>query len=124
MTTPPRWPPSPATPDGSDPEDTWSVRWQPLALEQLAGGLPHTVADAAYQLITGVIAANPYRLSKPLHGPLADLRTARVGPDHRILLYLDEDTGELVIVDIDRRSRVYRTRSPTGWWRGHRRRRT
>jgi len=46
-----------------------------------------------------------------LAAPFGELRAARVGPDHRVSLSLEEDTGELVIVDTDRRSRVYRTRS-------------
>jgi hypothetical protein len=51
------------------------------------------------------------------------LRSAHAGRDHRILLLLDEDAAELTVVDIDRRSRLYRQRSPIGWWRDNRRRR-
>jgi len=103
--------------------DRWRTRYTTLALEQLSGGLPYSVADAAYQLIEGDLSANPYRVSKALTGDLTGLRSAHAGRDHRILLFLDEDAAELTVVDIDRRSRVYRQRSPIGWWRDNRRRR-
>jgi len=97
--------------------DRWRTRYTTLALEQLSGGLPYSVADAAHELIEGDLSADPYRVSKALAGDLIDLRSARVGRDHRILLFLDEDAAELTVVDIDRRSRIYRQRSPIGWWR-------
>lgn len=103
--------------------DCWGTRYTTLALEQLSGGLPYSVADAEYQLIEGDLAANPYRVSKALTGDLTGLRSAHAGRDHRILLFLDENAAELTVVDIDRRWRVYRQRSPVQWWRDNRRHR-
>lgn len=117
-------PPTPSLDTQDDPEpDRWPTRYTTLALEQLSGGVPYPIAEAALALIEGDLAAHPYRVSKALQEPLDGLRSARVGPDHRILLHLDEEAAELVVIDIDRRSRVYRPRSPAGWWRDKRIRR-
>ncbi len=122
MTAPPSqptWPPD-RTPRAA--EDQWTVRYTRTADAQISDGLPRAVAEAAFALLEGALADNPYRVSKRLGGDLDGLRSARVGRDHRILFALDESSGELTVLDIDRRSRGYRTSSPAVDWIRRRRR--
>ncbi len=70
--------------------------------------LPGRVVHAIIEFISGPLAENPHRLSKPLRHQLEGLRSARRG-DYRILLRLDEEQHTIVIVDIDHRAHVYRT---------------
>lgn len=55
------------------------------------------------------LADDPFRISKPLSGELADLRSARNG-DYRVLFRLDNDPSVLWIVRVDHRAHVYRRR--------------
>lgn len=80
------------------------------------------MAEAAFALLSNDLADNPYRLSKRLGGDLEGLRSARVGRDHRIVFALDETSGELTVLDIDRRSHIYRPSSPAVDWIRRRRR--
>ncbi len=123
MTAPPSgptWPPDART---SPAEGRWTVRYTRTADAQISDGLPLAVAEAAFALLEGDLADNPYRVSKRLTGDLDGLRSARVGRDHRVLFALDETSGELTVIDIDRRSRIYRSSSPAVDWIRRRRRR-
>ena len=71
--------------------------------------LPDKVAPAIVEFITGALADNPQRLSKPLVGDLVDLRSARRG-DYRVLLRLDESAQVVLVIRIEHRSEVYRPR--------------
>lgn len=71
--------------------------------------LPSKVAAAIVEFVTGPLADNPARLSKPLTGELAGYRSARRG-DYRVIIRLDEDAHTVLIVHIDHRADVYRTR--------------
>jgi mRNA-degrading endonuclease RelE of RelBE toxin-antitoxin system len=71
--------------------------------------LPGKVAGAVMAFVDGRLAADPYRLSKPLTGDLVGKRTARNG-DYRVLLRLDDAPPMLWIVNVDHRSAVYRPR--------------
>ncbi|NCL74834.1 type II toxin-antitoxin system RelE/ParE family toxin [Rhodococcus sp. YH1] len=73
------------------------------ALSRLPGRIVHAVVE----FISGPLAENPHRLSKPLRNDLAGLRSARRG-DYRILLRVDDDHRTLLIVDIDHRAHIYR----------------
>jgi mRNA-degrading endonuclease RelE of RelBE toxin-antitoxin system len=73
------------------------------------GRLPHKIAAAIVEFITGPLAKDPHRLSKPLRGELASYRTARRG-DYRVLLRIDEDRDTVLIVAIDHRAHIYRKR--------------
>lgn len=55
------------------------------------------------------LAQNPLRLSKPLAGDLAGMRSARNG-DYRVLIRLAETRRVVWIVRIDHRAHVYRRR--------------
>lgn len=69
--------------------------------------LSHKIAAAIIEFITGPLADNPHRLSKPLHGELASYRSARRG-DYRVLLRIDEDRRTVLIVAISHRAHIYR----------------
>jgi mRNA interferase RelE/StbE len=55
------------------------------------------------------LGLNPMRLSKPLRGDYAGLRSARNG-DYRVLIRVDEENGSLVIRGVDHRAHAYRRR--------------
>lgn len=71
--------------------------------------LPAKVAPAIVEFITGPMADNPARLSKPLTGELSDYRTARRG-DYRVLIRIDPKAHTILVVRIDHRADVYRPR--------------
>jgi mRNA-degrading endonuclease RelE of RelBE toxin-antitoxin system len=59
--------------------------------------------------VTGVLADNPRRLSKPLTNELLGLRTARRG-DYRVLFTLDLEEHTLYVHRIEHRADVYKPR--------------
>jgi mRNA interferase RelE/StbE len=71
--------------------------------------LPAKVAAAVVEFITGPLADNPRRLSKPLRNEYDGYRSARRG-DYRVLLRIDEDTRTVLVVDVDHRAHIYRPR--------------
>ncbi|MGH3719861.1 MAG: type II toxin-antitoxin system RelE family toxin [Pseudonocardiaceae bacterium] len=71
--------------------------------------LPGKVTAAIVEFITGPLAANPIRLSKPLNGELASYRSARRG-DYRVLIRIDEGDRAVLVIRIDHRADVYRAR--------------
>ena len=83
------------------------VQWTPPARRDMAR-LPGTIAGAVLAYVDGRLAADPRRLSKPLHGDLAGLFTARNG-DYRILLRVD-DPAVIWIIHVDHRAHLYRPR--------------
>lgn len=70
--------------------------------------LPHRIAHAVIEFISGPLAENPLRLSKPLAYELEGLRSARRG-DYRVLIRVDEEQRIVLIVDIGHRAHIYRT---------------
>ena len=71
--------------------------------------LPEKAAAAIVKFVTGPLADDSHRLSKPLTNELLGLRTARRG-DYRVLLTLDIEKHTLYIHRIDHRSDVYKPR--------------
>ncbi|MFW0771983.1 type II toxin-antitoxin system RelE family toxin [Paenarthrobacter nitroguajacolicus] len=71
--------------------------------------LPEKAATAIIEFVTGALAGNPHRLSKPLTNELLGLRTARRG-DYRVLFTLDIEEHVLYVHRIDHRSDVYKPR--------------
>ncbi|MGH3276729.1 MAG: type II toxin-antitoxin system RelE family toxin [Streptosporangiaceae bacterium] len=69
--------------------------------------LPGKVTAAIIAFITGPLADNPARLSKPLSGELASYRSARRG-DYRVIIRLDEATRTVLVARIEHRADVYR----------------
>ena len=90
----------------------FEVRISSAARRQL-GRLPAKVAAAVVEFVTAVLPENPLRLSKPLTGDLAGLRSARRG-DYRVLLDVDEDRRRILVVRIAHRSDAYRPPASTG----------
>lgn len=71
--------------------------------------LPEKAATAIVEFVTGALADNPRRLSKPLTNELVGLRTARRG-DYRVLFTLDIEEHTLYVQHIEHRADVYETR--------------
>jgi mRNA interferase RelE/StbE len=71
--------------------------------------LPQKIAAAVTEFITGPLAENPYRLSKPLRRELASYRAARRG-DYRVLFRVDDSAHVIVIVAVNHRAHIYRRR--------------
>lgn len=71
--------------------------------------LPAKVSAAIIEFITGPLAENPARLTKPLIGELVAYRSARRG-DYRVLIRIDEDARAVLVTHIDHRADVYRPR--------------
>jgi mRNA interferase RelE/StbE len=86
--------------------DEFSVRVSSAARRQLHR-LPDRVALAIVEFITVVLPANPMRLTKPLTGELAGLRSARRG-DYRVLVRIDEQARDVLVVRVAHRAHVYR----------------
>jgi mRNA interferase RelE/StbE len=71
--------------------------------------LPHKIATAVVEFVTGALADNPHRLSKPMRGDLAPYRSARRG-DYRVLLRIDEQRHAVLVVAVKHRAHAYRPR--------------
>jgi len=92
----------------SDESPAWSVVVTAAASRSLHR-LPEKNAAAIVEFITGVLPANPLRLSKPLRYELERWRTARRG-DYRVTLRLAENQHTLVVGRIEHPRDVYRLR--------------
>jgi mRNA interferase RelE/StbE len=89
-------------------EGTWHVEVTGPAVRGLHR-LPPKAAAAIVEFITGALAEDPHRLSKPLVNELAGMRSARRG-DYRVILSLDEEKQRIYMHRIDHRADVYRPR--------------
>ena len=89
-------------------QDPLSISWSASAHRDLEK-LPEMVATAVIEFIYGGLVDNPRRVGHELTLELAGLHSARRG-DFRVLYRIKEDSGEVVIVNIDHRSDVYRRR--------------
>ena len=70
--------------------------------------LPVKVYSAIVEFITGPLAHEPARLSKPLTNELAEYRSARRG-DYRALIRIDDQARVVLVIRIDHRADVYRS---------------
>ncbi|MGO4807775.1 type II toxin-antitoxin system RelE/ParE family toxin [Arthrobacter sp. 2MCAF15] len=95
---------------GTESDDTaaWKVEVTSPALKCFRR-LPEKAAAAIVEFVTGPLADNPRRLSKPLTNELLGLRTARRG-DYRVLFTLDVEDHVLYVHRIEHRSDVYKPR--------------
>ena len=82
----------------------------PPARRALADRLPHDVAAAAVEFITGPLLVNPRRIGKPLGEELTGVYSARFGREWRVLYEVDDTTRTVIVLDIRHRSTAYRTR--------------
>jgi mRNA interferase RelE/StbE len=84
----------------------YDVRFQPAARRALAQRLPESVATAVLEFCDAALAANPYRVGKPLFGPLAGCHGARRGT-YRIVYRIDDDKRVVHVLDVEYRSEIY-----------------
>ncbi|WP_426938904.1 type II toxin-antitoxin system RelE family toxin [Pseudarthrobacter sp. S3] len=96
------------TEEPSNAPGPWKIEVTSPALKGFRR-LPEKAAAAIVEFVTGVLADNPRRLSKPLTNVLPGLRTARRG-DYRVLFTLDTETHILYLDRIEHRSDVYKPR--------------
>jgi mRNA interferase RelE/StbE len=93
----------------SDPAGRpYQVALTPEAQRQL-GRLPGKVSAAVLEGLYGSIARDPWRVSKPIHDELADLRLVRRG-EYLVVFRIDEAKRLLVVRRIDHRRDAYRRR--------------
>lgn len=92
----------------ADDQGSWNVEVTSPALKGFRL-LPEKAAAAIVEFVTGALADNPRRLSKPLTNELLGLRTARRG-DYRVLFTLDVEKHVLYVNRIEHRSSVYKPR--------------
>jgi mRNA interferase RelE/StbE len=69
--------------------------------------LPLPAATALFEHLTGPVAANPYRLSKPLDTPFDQVRSARRG-EYRALYTVDDDRRIVTVLAVAHRRDAYR----------------
>jgi mRNA-degrading endonuclease RelE of RelBE toxin-antitoxin system len=86
----------------------YAVAWTAPA-RKAVGRLPEKVASAVIEFCYGSLAANPYRVGKPLKLSLEGLHSARRG-DYRIVYRVDSQGQRVEIVAIEHRADVYRPR--------------
>ena len=84
----------------------WSVLLSPGAVRSI-DRLPHKVAAAIIEFVTGALASDPVRLSRPLRLEFTGWRVARRG-DYRVTFRLLDDDGVLYVGRVEHRAHVYR----------------
>lgn len=82
----------------------------PPARRALAELLPHDVAVAAIEFLTGPLLANPQRVGRPLGQELSGIYSARLAREWRVLYEIDEESRVVIVLDIRNRSVAYRRR--------------
>lgn len=87
---------------------TYRVTYSSKARRALAELLPEAVAAACIEFIGTELAANPFRVGKPLRPPLDGLHSARRGA-FRIIYRIDQQQVTVLIITIEHRRDVYRT---------------
>jgi mRNA-degrading endonuclease RelE of RelBE toxin-antitoxin system len=70
--------------------------------------LPGKIATACVEFIFTTLAANPYRVSKPLFRELAGQRSARRG-SYRIVFRVNDDKRLIEVLRVSHRGHAYRT---------------
>lgn len=79
----------------------------PLVPIKTRTAYPRKIGIACVEFIFGPLADDPQRVGRPLRDELAGLRSARRG-DYRVHCGTTEETHQIEIVHIGRRSDVYR----------------
>ena len=90
-----------------DPSPRYELHFLPAARRAISHRLPETVAAAVLEFCDQTLASNPYRVGKPLFGPLAGCYGARRGT-YRIVYRIDDDSRTVAILDVDHRADIYR----------------
>jgi len=92
----------------TDGPPAYQVRFSSAAQRDLSR-IPPRYAVAIVEFVTGLLPTNPQRLGKPLRNELDGLHGARRG-DYRVLYQIIETDQVVLVVRIDHRGRVYKTR--------------
>jgi len=80
----------------------------PAAGRALTDGLPDRAAFAAWEFLSGPLAATPHSVGTPLRPPFDGQYRARRG-EYRVRYDIDEASRTVRILDIDHRRDAYRT---------------
>ncbi|MHB1928412.1 MAG: type II toxin-antitoxin system RelE family toxin [Acidimicrobiales bacterium] len=64
------------------------------------------MSPSVFRFCEAALAANPWRVGKPLFGPLAGCHGARRGT-YRIVYRIEESTHTVHVLDVDHRSEIY-----------------
>ncbi len=86
----------------------YGVRFSSAAQRDL-GRIPPRYAVAIVEFVSGALPTNPQRMGKPLQNELEGVYGARRG-DYRVLYQIIEADRVVLVVRIDHRGRVYKTR--------------
>lgn len=89
------------------PSGPYELILTPPAVRAIQQHLPHAVAAAVIEFLTGALVGNPRRVGKPLRGDLAGIYSARRGT-YRILYRINDANHEVVVLRVDHRRAVYR----------------
>ncbi len=92
----------------SDPAGAYELRVTGPAQRQL-GRLPEGTAAAIIEFVLSALVENPHRLGGRLQRELAGLHSARRGA-YRVVYEIDDDQHAVIVLRIDHRCSVYRTR--------------
>ncbi len=89
--------------------DDYELILTPPAARAIATQLPEPVAAAVIEFLTATLVREPHRVGKPLRRELAGVWSARRGT-YRILYRINDEAHEVVVLRIEHRADVYRTR--------------
>ena len=92
----------------SDDADAYELRVTGPAQRQL-GRLPEGTAAAIIEFMLSALVENPHRVGGRLQRELAAFHSARRGT-YRVVYEIDDDQHAVIVLRIDHRSSVYRTR--------------
>jgi mRNA interferase RelE/StbE len=81
----------------------------PPAARAISEQLPEPVAAAVIEFLTTTMIRQPRRVGRPLQRELSGVWSARRGT-YRILYRVREDPREVVVLRVEHRGDVYRTR--------------
>jgi mRNA interferase RelE/StbE len=87
------------------------TEWRLVVASSAERGLdrvPPKVASAIVEFMVGPLLENPHRVGRPLLRELSGYLSARRGA-YRIIYRINEEAGDVEVVRIDHRSRVYRS---------------
>ena len=89
-------------------EELWTLHVAASAERHLAR-LPARMAAAVVEFLLGPLCENPRRVGHQLQRELAGLWSARRGA-YRVIYEIDDDERAVMVLRIEHRSDVYRTR--------------
>lgn len=88
-------------------EARYQVVFRGPARRAIAERLPEAVAAAVLEFCASALTESPYRVGKPLFGPLAGCHAAGRAT-YRIVYRIDEGARRVHVLDIAHRREVYR----------------